>query len=146
MTTIDLCPIKNNPDLPLYFQVHLRKRIVENGGYFGIAWKLIRRYREGRYCLARKAGGKLCLNTAKIPGDGPRGRCGWHGGTGRSSVCLRNCTVADGCRGTRWLPGYYYPATDGGGEPQRWTEWRQAYAPRTCVGSVWRGGGVPDTR
>ena len=78
MTTIDLCPIKNNPDLPLYFQVHLRKRIVENGGYFGIAWKLIRRYREGRYCLAKKAGGKLCLNTAKVPGDGRRGRCGWH--------------------------------------------------------------------
>jgi hypothetical protein len=34
--------------------------------------------------LANKAGGKLCLNTAKIPGDGPRGRCGWHGGTGRT--------------------------------------------------------------
>ena len=84
MTTIDLCPIKNNPDLPLYFQVHLRKRIVENGGYFGIAWKLIRRYREGRYCLAQKSGGRLCLNTAKVPGNGPRGRCGWHGGTGKT--------------------------------------------------------------
>lgn len=84
MTKIDLCPIKNNPDLPPYFQEHLRKRIVQNGGHFGIAWKLIRRFREGKYCLARKSGGRLCLFSAKVPGDGPRGRCGFHGGTGRS--------------------------------------------------------------
>ena len=84
MTKIDLCPIKTNPDLPLFFQDHLRKRIVENGGYYGIAWRLIRRYREGRYCLAKKSDGRLCLNNAKIPGEGPRGRCGWHGGTGNS--------------------------------------------------------------
>ena len=84
MTKIDLNPLRNNRDLPLFFQEHLRKRMRENGGYYGIAWKLIRRFREGRYCLARKAGGKLCLNNAKIPGDGPRGRCGWHGGTGNT--------------------------------------------------------------
>jgi hypothetical protein len=84
MSNIDLCPIKNNPDLPPFFQEHLRKRIVENGGYYGIAWKLIARFRNGKYCLAKKAGGKLCLSNAKIPGVGPRGRCGWHGGTGNS--------------------------------------------------------------
>jgi|GEM_PF-3253179 hypothetical protein len=84
MTKVDLCPIKNNPDLPLYFQEHLRKRITETGGYYGLAWKLIRRFREGRNCLAQKAGGKLCLNSAKVPGSDPRGRCGWHGGTGNS--------------------------------------------------------------
>lgn len=84
MSKVDLCPIKNNPDLPAFFQEHLRKRIVESGGYYGIAWRLIRRFREGRYCLAKMSGGKLCLNSAKIPGDGPRGRCGWHGGTGNS--------------------------------------------------------------
>ena len=84
MTQIDLCPIKNNPDLPEFFKQHLLNRISEHNGHFGIAWKLIARYREGRYCLAQKAGGKLCLNTAKVPGDGPRGRCGWHGGTGRT--------------------------------------------------------------
>ena len=84
MTTIDLHPLRNNPDLPDFFKQHLLKRIDEYGGYYGIAWKLIKRYREGRYCLAEKAGGRLCLNTAKVPGDGPRGRCGWHGGTGNS--------------------------------------------------------------
>lgn len=84
MPKIDLCPIKNNPDLPDFFKTHLLKRIEEHGGNYGIAWKLITRYREGRYCLARKSGGRLCLFSAKIPGDGPRGRCGWHGGTGRS--------------------------------------------------------------
>ncbi len=56
MTKIYLCPIKNNPDLPAFFQEHLRRRIVESGGYYCIAWRLIRRYREGRYCLANKAG------------------------------------------------------------------------------------------
>jgi len=84
MTKIDLCPIKNNSDLPLFFQEHLRKRMRENGGYYGIAWKLIRRYREGKYCLAKKSGGRLCLYSAKIPGDGPRGRCGFHGGSGNT--------------------------------------------------------------
>jgi hypothetical protein len=53
-------------------------------GQYGLAWRLIRLYREGRYCLAKKVGGKLCFNTATVPGDGPRGRCGWQGGTGRT--------------------------------------------------------------
>jgi hypothetical protein len=84
MTNVDLHPIRNNPDLPDFFKRHLHKRIEEQNGQYGLAWRLIRRYREGRYCLAEKAGGRLCLNTAKIPGVGPRGRCGWHGGTGRT--------------------------------------------------------------
>jgi len=33
-----------------------------------------------------KAGGKLCLNSAVVPGDGPRGRCVWHGGTGNTGL------------------------------------------------------------
>ena len=84
MTKIDLHPVRNNNDLPEFFKQHILKRIEEQHGQYVVAWRLIRRYREGRYCLAQKAGGKLCLNTAKIPGDGPRGRCGWHGGTGRT--------------------------------------------------------------
>jgi hypothetical protein len=28
--------------------------------------------------------GRLCLFNAKVLGDGPHGRCGWHGGTGNS--------------------------------------------------------------
>jgi hypothetical protein len=81
---VDLNPILNNPDLPRFFQQHLLKRILEQNGEYGLAWRLIRRYREGRYCLAKKAGGKLCFFSAVVPGDGPRGRCGWHGGTGNS--------------------------------------------------------------
>jgi len=81
---VDLHPIKNNPDLPDYFKRHIEKRMQEDGGRYGDAWKLIRRYREGRYCLAQKPGGRLCLFKAVVPGDGPRGRCGWHGGTGNS--------------------------------------------------------------
>jgi hypothetical protein len=84
MTKVDLHPIRNNSDLPDFFKQHILKRIEEQNGQYGLAWRLIRRYREGRYCLAEKAGGRLCLNNAKIPGDGPRGRCGWHGGSGRS--------------------------------------------------------------
>ena len=84
MTPVDLCPVRNNPDLPEFFKQHLLKRINEQNGQCGLAWRLIRRYREGKYCLAQKAGGKLCLNNAKVPGDGPRGRCGWHGGTGNT--------------------------------------------------------------
>jgi hypothetical protein len=84
MSLVNLHPITNNPDLPDFFKRHILNRINENNGQYGIAWKLIRRYREGRYCLAKKSGGKLCLNNAKVPGDGPRGRCGWHGGTGNS--------------------------------------------------------------
>ena len=84
MTKVDLCPIANNPDLPEFFKQHLLNRIAEHGGQYGISWKLIKRFREGRYCLANKSGGRLCLNSAVIPGDGPRGRCGWHGGTGGS--------------------------------------------------------------
>ena len=84
MTKIDLHPVRNNPDLPGFFKRHILRRIDEQDGKYGLAWRLIRRYREGRYCLAEKAGGKLCLNNAKVPGVGPRGRCGWHGGTGRS--------------------------------------------------------------
>jgi hypothetical protein len=84
MITVDLNPVKNNPDLPEYFKQHILKRIEEHGGTYGIAWKLIRRFRDGKYCLAQKADGELCLNSAKEPGDGPRGRCGWHGGTGNS--------------------------------------------------------------
>lgn len=84
MSTVDLHPVRNNPDLPPAFQEHLLKRIDEQDGQYGLAWRLIRRYRTGRYCLAQKAGGKLCFNNAVIPGDGPRGRCGWHGGTDNS--------------------------------------------------------------
>ena len=84
MTNIDLHPIRNNPGLPEFFKQHILKRIDEQNGYYGLAWRLIRRYREGKYCLAQKSSGKLCLNTAKVPGNGPRGRCGWHGGTGKS--------------------------------------------------------------
>jgi hypothetical protein len=84
MTNIDLHPIRNNPGLPEFFKQHSHKRIEEQNGQYGLAWRLIRRYREGRYCLAKKAEGELCLNTAKVPGVGPRGRCGWHGGTGKS--------------------------------------------------------------
>jgi hypothetical protein len=84
MTKVDLHPVTNNPDLPDYFKQHILKRIEEHGGTYGIAWKLIRRFREGKYCLAQLSGGRLCLFSAKIPGDGPRGRCGWHGGTGNS--------------------------------------------------------------
>ena len=82
--TIDLHPVRNNPDLPDFFKQHILKRIEEQNGQYGLAWRLIRRYREGRYYLTKKSDGKLCLNTAKVPGDGPRGRCGWHGGSGRS--------------------------------------------------------------
>jgi len=84
MSSIDLCPIENNPDLPEFFKQHIHKRIKEQNGEYGLAWRLIRRYREGRYCLAQKSNGRLCLNSAKVAGDGPRGRCGWHGGTGNS--------------------------------------------------------------
>jgi hypothetical protein len=84
MVEIDLHPVRNNPDLPDFFKQHLINRICEHGGYFGIAWKLIKRFREGRYCLANKSGGRLCLNSAFLPGDGPRGRCIYHGGTGNS--------------------------------------------------------------
>ena len=81
---VDLHPVRNNPDLPPFFKQHVLKRIAEHNGQYGLAWRLIRRYREGRYCLAKKAGGRLCLFNAKVPGEGPRGRCGWHGGTGNS--------------------------------------------------------------
>jgi len=84
MTEIDLHPVRCNEDLPEFLKRHLQKRIQEQNGQFGLAWRLIRRFREGKYCLARKSGGRLCLNTAKVPGNGPRGRCGWHGGTGNS--------------------------------------------------------------
>jgi hypothetical protein len=84
MTKVDLHPVRNNPDLPDFFKQHVLKRIDEQNGCYGLAWRLVRRYREGRYCLANKANGRLCLNNAKIPGGGPRGRCGWHGGTGNS--------------------------------------------------------------
>ena len=79
MTNIDLHPIRNNPSLPEFFKQHILKRIDEQNGKYGLAWRLIR-----RYCLAKKAGGELCLNTAKVLGVGPRGRCGWYGGTGKS--------------------------------------------------------------
>jgi hypothetical protein len=84
MSTVDLHPVRNNPDLPAAFQRHLLKRIDEQGGQYGLAWRLVRRYREGRYCLAKRSDGSLCFFRAVIPGDGPRGRCGWHGGTGNS--------------------------------------------------------------
>ena len=84
MTRVDLHPVLNNPDLLPYFKQHILKRIEEQNGEYGLAWRLIRRYREGRYCLAKKSDGGRCLNTAKVPGNGPRGRCGWHGGTGRT--------------------------------------------------------------
>ena len=82
MTRIDLHPVRNNPDLPEFFKQHLMNRICEHGGHYGRAWKLIKRFREGRYCLANKSDGRLCLNSAVIPGGGPRGRCVWHGGKG----------------------------------------------------------------
>jgi hypothetical protein len=81
---VDLHPVRNNPDLPPAFKQHLVKRIEEEDGEYGLAWRLVRRYREGKYCLAVKAGGKLCFNTAVVPGEGPRGRCGLHGGSGRT--------------------------------------------------------------
>jgi hypothetical protein len=84
MTIVDLHPIRNNPDLPTFFKQHVLKRIEEQNGQYGLAWRLIRRYRAGKYCLAQKSGGRLCLFNAKVPGDGPRGRCGWHGGTGNT--------------------------------------------------------------
>ncbi len=84
MTKVDPHPTRNTPDLPDFFKQHILKRIEQQNGQYGLAWRLIRRYREGRYCLAQRAGGKLCLNNAKVPGDGPRGRCGWHGGTGNT--------------------------------------------------------------
>jgi len=84
MTKIDLHPVRNNPDLPDYFKQHIQKRIDEHGGTYGFAWKLIRRFRDGKYCLARLSGGRLCLFSAKEPGTGPRSRCGWHGGAGNS--------------------------------------------------------------
>ena len=67
MTKVDLHPVRNNPDLAPYFKQHILKRIDEQNGRYGLAWRLIRRYREGRYCLAKRAGGKLCLNTANAP-------------------------------------------------------------------------------
>jgi hypothetical protein len=67
MSNIDLNPIQNNPGLPEFFKQHILKRIEEQNGKCGLAWRLIRRYREGRYCLAKRAGGKLCLNTANAP-------------------------------------------------------------------------------
>jgi hypothetical protein len=79
MTNIDLHPSRNNPGLTEFFKQHILKRIEEQNGKYGLTWRLIR-----RYCLAKKAGGKLYLSTAKVPGVGPRGRCGWHGGTGKS--------------------------------------------------------------
>ncbi len=84
MNQVNLDPIANNPDLPEFFKQHLLNRIKEHSGHFGIAWKLIRRFRSGRYCLAEKSGGRLCLFSAKVPGTGTRGRCGWHGGTGNT--------------------------------------------------------------
>ncbi len=84
MTKVDLHPVRNNPDLPEFFKQHILKRIEEQNGQFGLAWRLIRRFREGKYCLAEKPGGRLCLYPAKIPGNGARGRCGWHGGTGKT--------------------------------------------------------------
>ncbi len=84
MTSVDLHPVRNNPDLPDFFKQHLLNRIEEENGQYGLAFRLVRRYRDGRYCLAQKAGGRLCLNSAVVPGPGPRGRCGWHGGTGNS--------------------------------------------------------------
>ena len=84
MTKVDLHPVRNNPDLPGFFKRHILRRIDEQDGKYGLAWRLIRRYREGRYCLAEKAGGKLCLNNAQVPGNGPRARCGFHGGSGNT--------------------------------------------------------------
>ena len=37
--------------LPDFFKQHLLKRIEERNGQYGLAWRLVRRYREGRYCL-----------------------------------------------------------------------------------------------
>ena len=84
MSNIDLHPVHNNPDLPPVFKQHILKRVKEQNGQYGLAWRLVRRFRGGKYCLAERAGGKLYLNTAKVPGDGPRGRCGLRGGTGNS--------------------------------------------------------------
>ena len=52
MTKVDLHPVRNNPDLPPFFKQHVLRRIEEQNGQYGLAWRLIRRYREGRYCLA----------------------------------------------------------------------------------------------
>ena len=54
MTNIDLHSIRNNPDLPEFFKHHILKRIDEQNGYYGLAWRLISRYREEKYCLAQK--------------------------------------------------------------------------------------------
>ena len=103
MTSVDLHPVRNNPDLPDFFKQHLQKRIAESGGYYGLAWRLTRRYREGRYCLANKAGGRLCLNNAKVPGEGPRGRCGWHGGRGNSGPeTVEGKTTTSNAQKPRW--------------------------------------------
>ena len=63
---------------------HLDEVFVKINGETFYLWRAVDNEGEGRYCLAQKAGGRLCLNTAKVPGEGPRGRCGWHGGTGRT--------------------------------------------------------------
>ena len=104
MTKIDLHPVRNNNDLPEFFKQHILKRIEVQNGQYGLAWRLIRRYREGRYCLAKKSGGKLCLYAAKVPGDGPRGRCGWHGGTGNTGpkTTAGRKRIADAQR-LRWV-------------------------------------------
>jgi hypothetical protein len=67
MSNIDLNPIQNNPGLPESFKQHILKRIREQNGKYGIAWRLIHCNREGRYCLAKRAGEKLCLNTVNAP-------------------------------------------------------------------------------
>jgi hypothetical protein len=73
---IDLNPLTNNTGLPDFFKQHLKTRIVERGGYYGMTWNLIRRYREETYCLAKKADRKLGTKNAKVLSDSPRGRCG----------------------------------------------------------------------
>ncbi len=124
---IDLHPVRNNPDLPEFFKQHLMNRISDHGGHYGIAWKLIKRYREGRYCLAQRSDGRLCLNSAKVPGDGPRGRCGWHGGTGNSGpkTIEGKKRIGDAQR-LRWVR---YRATKGMKyKDQNLVEWRQSSA------------------
>ena len=81
MTKVDLHPVRNNPDLPPFFKQHGLRRIEEQNGQYGLAWRLIRRYRAGKYCLAQKSGGRLCLFNAKVPGSGPRAlwMAWWHG-------------------------------------------------------------------
>ena len=81
MTTVDLHPVKNNPDLPPYFKQHILKRIEEQNGQYGLAWRLIRRYRDGKYCLAKKAGGELCLNNGTVARATPDRKL-WRGGGG----------------------------------------------------------------